>query len=928
MSGNEAKAAATAEEPPRIGAAPRWAATALLVIAVAVVFGRVAQHSFLSWQDDVLIADNPYLDPPTAEGLSALWSAPYGGMYAPLALSMWAGAATLGEGTTIDPLWFHLTNVVLHAACSLLVFVILARLVAHAGAACCGALLFAVHPLQVESVAWIAAGRGVLAAFFGLTALWLYVRLAMTEPDNETEDGDVTAKSGEPDESAADGADEKGQRDDREADPENEAEEDEEEFDLPPVPLGRYVQYVAATVALILGLLASPMVAAVPLLALAIDFGWLRRSPRERPAVWSDWSLLIVWVIIAAGIGYAINSLAAGQGDPRGHIIWGRPLIAADAMAYYLYKLVVPIGMSVDYGRTPTTVLTNWWGYVTWFVPAFLVAVLVQLRERRPWLTAAAVFAAALLPTLGLLPFAAQHISTVADRYAYMAMFAPALALAYVAAKWWSRQLVAVLVACLAVFAGLSYVQAGRWQDNDVLWSHVLSVNESSILAHTQQARGLLASGDLKAARAECEAALRVAPKDVTALVTLGELLLAQDNVTGAIARLREAVREDNTDTRALIALARADRAAESYDEATTLLERALSRDRHLDEAYLELGFVKLEQENFSEAIENFEQARRIRPRGARAYYGLARTLLDQLAAQREALDRAQLDLAITHLETAREFVPEDDDVRQALVDARRLLAGWLAAEQRLVAAEEQLRQVQELVPELLDVRVELAAVLQLQGQYKEAEEVLREIIADQPDAAMAHFQLGVLLAEAQRAEEAVTAFEQSLELEPERLQVHYQIGLTWQIAGERAMAVAAYRRSLADDPTWEGWQSAANNLAWILATDQDEALRDGQEAVDWAERVTESFSEDKRPQEYLEYLDTLAAAYAEAERFNDAVATARIAMELAEAIQREDLAERFRSRLELFLTSRPVREPAPTESGDGPGDGAATTAS
>jgi hypothetical protein len=102
---------------------------------------------------------------------------------------------------------------------------------------------------------------------------------------------------------------------------------------------------------------------------------------------------------------------------------WQRPFIAGDALAFYLYKTFVPIDLCVDYGRTPPWVMSHAWGYVAWAIPVGLLVVCYRYRERRPltWL-GALMFVTFLLPTLGLVPFAYQAYSTVADRYAYLAL--------------------------------------------------------------------------------------------------------------------------------------------------------------------------------------------------------------------------------------------------------------------------------------------------------------------------------------------------------------------------------------------------------------------------------------------------------------------------------------------------------------------------
>src|SRR5206468_1327381 len=112
--------------------------------------------------------------------------------------------------------------------------------------------------------------------------------------------------------------------------------------------------------------------------------------------------------------------------------LWARPLIVGDSLAFYLYKLLFPIRLGVDYGHRPEAMLRETWFYFAWLVPA-VVAVLVWLARRRaPWLAAAAfAFVLAILPVSGLATSLFQFTSTVADHYLYLAMIGPAMAFAF-----------------------------------------------------------------------------------------------------------------------------------------------------------------------------------------------------------------------------------------------------------------------------------------------------------------------------------------------------------------------------------------------------------------------------------------------------------------------------------------------------------------
>lgn len=146
----------------------------VIVAATWLVFGQSLNHDFLSWDDDKNVTRNALLDSATGPDLARIWSQPYLGLYAPMAYTGYAFESWVSRqltGNPVHPAVFHATNVLLHSLCALLVFFLLRRLDRHGWCAVLGALLFAVHPVQVESVAWVTEQRGLLCAFFSLLAL-------------------------------------------------------------------------------------------------------------------------------------------------------------------------------------------------------------------------------------------------------------------------------------------------------------------------------------------------------------------------------------------------------------------------------------------------------------------------------------------------------------------------------------------------------------------------------------------------------------------------------------------------------------------------------------------------------------------------------------------------------------------------------------
>jgi len=152
----------------------RAAAISLIILVTAATFGRAVGNDYVSWDDRDTIAENPRVKEPSYDNVAYYWSHSSGGLYAPVTYSYWAALSWLARG--VDPRVYHAASVVLHACAALLVFAVVRQLVASDAAACAGALLFAVHPVQVESVAWASGAKDLLAGLFSLAMIDQFLR--------------------------------------------------------------------------------------------------------------------------------------------------------------------------------------------------------------------------------------------------------------------------------------------------------------------------------------------------------------------------------------------------------------------------------------------------------------------------------------------------------------------------------------------------------------------------------------------------------------------------------------------------------------------------------------------------------------------------------------------------------------------------------
>ena len=398
----------------------------LLVGVVALgLFAPTVWFDFTNWDDPQNILQNPYLNPVTAQGLAELWKKPFNDLYVPLTYTSFALDMVIWKGR---PGGFHLTNVLLHALSAVLVHRLLRRLLAGEVAAVLGALLFVVHPLQVEAVCWATGRKDTLSGLFSVLALLLYAQWAQRR---------------------------------------------------------RPVAYVIGLLALLLALLAKPSAVAVPLMVLVI--GWFCVKGSWRRVILS----VLPWFLIAgAWTVVTMRAQPPGEYSFAPPPVWQRFFVASDAIAFYLGKLFMPVGLVAGYERSPMNVLSSPWVYVTPLVPVALA--LLALRASALLRAAGGLMLAGIIPVLGIIPFRYQDYSTVADRYFYLSMVGVALAcgtfyhscetFASRLCRPWLRRLACGSV--LAVLSVLTLFQQRVWQNGLMLWTHNVELVSHCAVAH------------------------------------------------------------------------------------------------------------------------------------------------------------------------------------------------------------------------------------------------------------------------------------------------------------------------------------------------------------------------------------------------------------------------------------------------------------
>jgi len=366
----------------------------------------------------------------------------------------------------------------MHMIASLLVLQLLRKLTRREGPALIGALLFAIHPLQTEAVAWTTGMKDTLCGVFSFAALVMYVNIAERTVHAGVERGEERAQRhpGVGDAGAGTG--------------------------------GASWSWVFATIFFVLAVLAKPAAVVVPLMALIIDRLILRRNWRAIAKSLALWFVLTIPIMLIAR-----HVQPATQVTPAP--LWARPLVAMDALGFYLAKLCVPVGLSNNYGRTPQWIIARGTIYYAWIIPTAVAAALAFTRSRR-LIAAALLFVAGVLPVLGLTTFLYQQFSTVADRFVYLSMLGPALAVAAIFSRRWDRATVTFAAIVLIALGVATMKQARVWRNRLTLYAHAVAVQPNNPAARSSYAGALIRENRVDEAIEQLEQVMRIMPNDYT----------------------------------------------------------------------------------------------------------------------------------------------------------------------------------------------------------------------------------------------------------------------------------------------------------------------------------------------------------------------------------------------------------------------------
>jgi Flp pilus assembly protein TadD len=358
----------------------------------------------------------------------------------------------------------------------------------------------------------------------------------------------------------------------------------------------------------------------VPFMAAAIDLILRRRSVRQITLRFLFWIPLSILCAVVAKISqptkFYINLVSPLL----------RPFIAGDAIAFYLWKIVWPLRLAIDYGRRPQAVAASHLEFLTCLPPlALLILLWIKRRQWKLPLAGAAVFIIALAPVLGLVPFDFQMYSTVADHYLYLPMLGISMIVASLIAARPRPAVFAASVIILALLATQTFLQARIWQTSASVFTHALDVNPRSWASRHNLSLTLFNEGNIAEAEKQTRIALQIKPDYGQAYVNLAHILQSKGDLPGAIDAASKAtqIQPDDPDAwtwlgHILDALGRSNQAIDAY-------RKALQLDPNNPIPLINLGSALAEQGDLNEAISLYQAALKMNPASPEASEGFRR---------------------------------------------------------------------------------------------------------------------------------------------------------------------------------------------------------------------------------------------------------------------------------------------------------------
>jgi tetratricopeptide (TPR) repeat protein len=690
-----------------------------------LVFGQTLRHGFIDYDDPVYVYENQVVASGlTLHGIGWAFIHSHGANWHPLT---WISHMVDCQFYGLNPSGHHFTNVLLHTIAVLLLFALLLQMMGALWRSAFVAAVFAIHPLHVESVAWVAERKDVLSGVFFMLTLMAYVRY-------------VRGPS-----------------------------------------LWRYATML---VLFACGLMAKPMLVTIPFILLLLDYWPLGRfaqsSQIKSKAV--RWRLVLEKVpLLALSVASCFATLLAQREALNSFDQLPLAFRINNALAScvtYIWQMIWPVNLTVFYPHPGNQLPFLEVAPAAVLLIMITIAAAASLRKYPYIITGWLWYLAMLVPVIGVIQVGSQ---AHADRYTYL----PQIGL-YLLATWtisdlsvsWRHQRQILGIAAALVIAALTFRtwnQISYWDNAESLWMHALAVNSDNDVANNNLGNAALKKGQIDEAILHYEKVLviRQGHKEVDrreAYYNLGNALLRKDKVDEAIANYRKALEKHSEyEPEAHSGLGLALLRKGQIDEAIFHFEKFVQLRPDHAEAYYNLANALLEKGRVDDAIADYEKALKLKPVWADAENNFGNALLR----------KGQIDEAIIHFQKFLELCSDREEKDRA--EGHYNLGTALLQKGQIREAIAYFREAVKLRPDYAEAQNNLGGVLLQEGQVDEAILHLQKVLELRPDREKAHYNLGNALLQKEKVEEAIAHYEKALQIDPQSISTLNQ--LAWVLA-------------------------------------------------------------------------------------------------------------------------------------------------
>jgi len=695
-----------------------WALCVCLVLALATiaVYWQLYHNEFIDFDDDLYIVDNENVKSGlTRQGLIWAFKTTHAYNWHPLT---WLTHMLDCQFYDLNAGSHHLTNLLLHVANALLLFLVIKRMTGNIWPSAFVAAAFALHPLHVESVAWASERKDVLSTFFWILTTWAYLRYA-----------------------------------ERPA----------------------FARYLLIVLFFVLGLLAKQMLVTLPFVLLLLDYWPLSRftlktqslsdSPPAADCVSIRRCILekLPLFVLSAAAGVIVFLVQQGTVVMKSVIAYPLHYRIANAIAaYILYigKMFWPAHLAVFYPHLGDSLLAWQLAGAVLLLVCITTAVIWQVH-RRPYLAVGWFwYLGTLVPVIGFVQVGNQAL---ADRYTYIPLTGLFIIIAWgipdLLGRLHYRKVILSLSAAvlLSILGVATRSQVGHWRSDITVHKRATDVVPNNWLAHRELAHVLDRRGNLDEAVKHYSKSLHIHPKDSHTQNSLGLALVRQGKLDQAIMHFIKALqlRPDRFDVHINLGAAFAQRGR--LDEAAACFTQALRIKPDAYKVHHNLGVLFVEQGKLEQAVTHFEQALRIKPDFTDAHINLG--IL--------SVRHGRFEEAIKHYTEALRIKPDSSDVRKKLADAHNSHGIALGRQSKLNQAITHFTSALAINPDFADAHNNLGYALFLQGKFSQASAHYARALHINPNLVDAHCNMAALLVRQRKTDEAIKEYRKALEINP-----------------------------------------------------------------------------------------------------------------------------------------------------------------